>query len=126
MGRITGIDNDENGDLSASIGFSDGRSVDYGVEQLNMIEHAYAVTIHKSQGSEYDTVIIPILNAFYIMLKRNLIYTAVTRAKKKVILVGQKQALAIAIGTNDIDRRNTALADRIKRFYADLLKKSAC
>ena len=78
-----------------------------------MIELAYAMTIHKSQGSEYNTVIIPMMASHYIMLRRNLIYTAITRAKKKVILVGEKKAIYTAIHKNDIDGRNTRLAERI-------------
>jgi exodeoxyribonuclease V alpha subunit len=125
MGKILFIDKDSDNNVCVTVKFSDDRIIEYGIEDLNMIEHAYAVTIHKSQGSEYETVIIPMLNSFYIMLKRNLIYTAVTRAKRKVILVGQKQALATAIKTNDIDRRNTMLGDRIRNSY-NALTKPAC
>ena len=78
----------------------------------------YATTIHKSQGSEYSTVIIPIMMSHYIMLKRNLIYTAITRAKKKVILIGEKRALMAGIHKNDSTKRNTQLAERI-RMYVD-------
>lgn len=89
-------------------------------EEMTILELAYATTIHKSQGSEYHTVIIPILKDQYIMLCRNLIYTAVSRAKRQVILVGQKQALHIAIDKNDIDQRNTLLADRIVSYYRQM------
>ena len=75
----------------------DGRIVEYSKTQLGDLELAYAITIHKSMGSEYETVIIPILMAHRILLTKNLIYTAVTRAKKRVILVGQKRALFLAI-----------------------------
>lgn len=94
--------------------FSDGRYRRYGQDELNCMELAYAVTIHKSQGGEYDCVIIPVLNAFYIMLQRALIYTAITRAKKKVILVGEKRAIFTAIHKNDSIRRNTCLGKRIQ------------
>ena len=94
--------------------------MDYSAEELSQLELAYATTIHKSQGSEYHTVIIPILKDQYIMLRRNLLYTAVSRAKQQVSLVGQKQALYIAIDRNDVDRRNTLLADRIVSYYRQM------
>ena len=75
------------------IEFPDGRVVTYETEDLEMIEHANAITIHKSQGSECDIVIIPWVRAFYMMLKRNILYTGITRAKKKVYLVGQWNAV---------------------------------
>lgn len=115
----------EDNDSSLTIEFSDSRIVEYGKEDLDIVELSYAMTIHKSQGSEYDTVILPILTGFYIMLRRNLIYTAITRAKKKVILVGQKQALYMAIHRNDIDKRNTLLGERIIRCHAKLLQEQA-
>lgn len=77
------------------------------------LDLAYAISIHKAQGSEYNQIIIPVLTAFSIMLKRNLIYTGITRAKKKVVLVGHKRALAQAIRTNVIATRNTQLGRRI-------------
>ena len=92
--------------LSCRLSFGDGRCHEYGTDELEMLELAYAMTIHKSQGSEYDTVIIPMMASYFIMLRRNLIYTAITRAKKKVIIVGQKKALYMAINKNDIDGRN--------------------
>ena len=81
--------------------------------QLADLDLAYAISIHKAQGSEYNQIIIPIITAFSIMLKRNLIYTGITRAKKKVVLVGHKRALAQAIRTNVIAKRNTQLGRRI-------------
>ncbi|MDR1540392.1 MAG: ATP-dependent RecD-like DNA helicase [Clostridiales bacterium] len=100
--------------------FSDSRIVHYNATDCQMLELSYATTIHKSQGSEYETVIITILNDFFIMLRRNLIYTAITRAKKKVVLIGHKQALATAILKNDIDQRNTLLCQRILNFNRQL------
>ena len=88
----------------------DGRIVEYSKTQLGDLELAYAITIHKSMGSEYETVIIPILMAHRILLTKNLIYTAVTRAKKRVILVGQKRALFLAIHSGRKVKRNTCLA----------------
>jgi exodeoxyribonuclease V alpha subunit len=75
----------------------DGRSVSYGLGELDMLVPAYAATIHKSQGSEYPAVIIPVLTQHYPMLQRNLLYTGVTRGKRLVVLVGQKKAVAIAL-----------------------------
>jgi exodeoxyribonuclease V alpha subunit len=75
----------------------DGRPLTYGLGELDMLMPAYAATIHKSQGSEYPAVIIPVLTQHYIMLQRNLLYTGVTRGKRLVVLVGQKKAVAIAV-----------------------------
>ena len=94
----------------------DGRIVEYSKTQLGDLELAYAITIHKSMGSEYETVIIPILMAHRILLTKNLIYTAVTRAKKRVILVGQKRALFLAIHSGRKVKRNTCLAKRILKY----------
>ena len=94
----------------------DGRVVEYSKSQLGDLELAYAITIHKSMGSEYETVIIPILMAHRILLTKNLVYTAVTRAKKRVILVGQKRALFLAIHSGRKVKRNTCLAERILKY----------
>lgn len=69
------------------LSFSDGRIVEYSAEDADLIEHAYATTVHKSQGSEYKVVIIPWLPMFYMMLRRNILYTAITRAKEKIVIV---------------------------------------
>ncbi|MEQ8168861.1 MAG: ATP-dependent RecD-like DNA helicase [Candidatus Eremiobacterota bacterium] len=87
--------------------------VDYEFEELNDLTLAYACTIHKSQGSEYPAVVIPVSVQHYIMLQRNLLYTAVTRAEKKVVLVGTHRALHIAINNDKVSRRNTKLKERI-------------
>jgi exodeoxyribonuclease V alpha subunit len=83
------------------------------VAEILKLKVRYATTIHKSQGSEYPVVIIPILNEAYIMLQRNLIYTAITRAKDKVIIVGQKEAFFGAIHKADVAKRNTVLGELI-------------
>jgi exodeoxyribonuclease V alpha subunit len=75
----------------------DGRAVTYGFGELDTLVPAYAATIHKSQGSEYPAVVIPMMTQHYTMLQRNLLYTGVTRGKKLVVLVGQKKAVAIAV-----------------------------
>lgn len=95
----------------------DGRELSYTQEMLEDLEFSYCTTIHKSQGQEYPVIIVPLLKEHYIMLRRNLLYTAVTRAKAKVILIGQKQAVFIAIHKCDVGQRNTVLADRIVAYY---------
>lgn len=91
----------------------DGRSVGYDFSELEQITLAYATTIHKSQGSEYPAVVIPIVTQHYMMLKRNLLYTAVTRGKKLVVLVGQRQALKMAIESSGVSQRGSKLKDWI-------------
>jgi exodeoxyribonuclease V alpha subunit len=93
LGVVESIDQ-ENGELSAVF---DGRKVAYSFGELDEIVLAYAITIHKSQGSEYPAVVIPVSTQHYVMLKRNLIYTGVTRGKRLVVIVGSRQALAIAL-----------------------------
>ena len=84
----------ELGELTASF---DERSVSYGFGELDALVPAYAITIHKSQGSEYPAVVIPLMTQHYVMLQRNLLYTGVTRGKRLVVLVGQRRAVAIAV-----------------------------
>jgi len=93
IGYIDDVDPDA-GELTASF---DGRAVTYGFGELDTLVPAYAATIHKSQGSEYPAVVIPVLTQHYAMLQRNLLYTGVTRGKRLVVLVGQKKAVAIAV-----------------------------
>ena len=93
IGYIDDVDPDA-GELTASF---DGRAVTYGFGELDTLVPAYAATIHKSQGSEYPAVVIPVLTQHYTMLQRNLLYTGVTRGKRLVVLVGQKKAVAIAV-----------------------------
>lgn len=103
----------------------DGRYADYPLESLNELDLSYAMTIHKAQGTECDTVIIPLLAAHKILLTRNLLYTAITRAKRRVLLVGQKKALFMAIHRCSNGKRNTLLGERMKLYYHALLCKSA-
>jgi len=91
----------------------DGRDVDYDYPDLDEIVLAYAVSVHKSQGSEYPAVVIPILTQHYMLLQRNLIYTAVTRGRKLVVLVGTKKALAIAVKNDKTEKRYTYLKYRL-------------
>ncbi len=91
----------------------DGRLVEYDVSELDELTLAYAVTIHKSQGSEFPVVVIPVTMKHYVMLQRNLIYTGITRAKKICVLVGTTKALAYAIKQNTGSKRNTTLKERL-------------
>ncbi len=117
LGRILDCITDEDGNARAVIGFPDGRQVQYEADQMEMIEHANATTIHKAQGSECPVVIIPWVKAFYMMLKRNILYTGVTRAKSKVYLVGEWAGSCQAIHTDDSGTRNTILSERIVQYY---------
>jgi exodeoxyribonuclease V alpha subunit len=92
----------------------DGRSVMYGFGELDVLVPAYAATIHKSQGSEYPAVVIPVLTQHYPMLQRNLLYTGVTRGKKLVVVVGQKKAVAIAVRNTSGRRRWSKLAEWLR------------
>ena len=91
----------------------DGRTVEYDVSELDELTLAYATTIHKSQGSEYPIVVMPVLMTHYVMLQRNLIYTGITRAKKICVLVGTKKALSFAIRNLTVLKRNTKLKERL-------------
>ena len=107
IGYIDDVDSNA-GEIVVSF---DSRSVAYGFGELDMLVPAYAATIHKSQGSEYPAVIIPVLTQHYAMLQRNLLYTGVTRGKRLVVLVGQKKAVAIAVRNVSGRRRWSKLAE---------------
>lgn len=107
IGTIVGLDVEE-GELAIDF---DGRLVPYPFGELDQVTLAYATTIHKSQGSEYPAVVIPVAMTHYMMLRRNLIYTGLTRGKRLVVLVGQKRALALAVRTSDEGRRWSKLRE---------------
>lgn len=109
IGFVTGIDREEE---ELTVDF-DGRIVPYPFGELDELVLCYATTIHKSQGSEYPVVVIPISTQHYMMLKRNLIYTGITRGKNLVVLVGQKKALAMAVKGNQVERRWSKLKERL-------------
>ena len=116
IGYVRAISREGN-DWCVEVDFGDGRTANYeNAEDLRKLELAYASTIHKSQGSEYDAVLISLQNAHGRMLKRPLIYTGITRAKRSVMIVGDWAALEQAIYTTDIEQRNTHLAARIKEL----------
>ena len=97
----------------------DGQTVEYEASELDELTLAYATTIHKSQGSEYPIVVMPVLMTHYVMLQRNLIYTGITRAKKICVLVGQTKALAYAIHNMKVLKRNTRLKERLAPVATD-------
>ena len=110
IGRVTDI-NREDREVTVTI---DGREVAYEFADLDEIVPAYAVSVHKSQGSEYPVVIIPIVTQHYILLQRNLIYTAVTRGKNLVVIVGSRKAMAIGVNNNKTRQRYTRLRHRLR------------
>ncbi len=109
LGRVTGVD-EEGERLEVEI---DGRKVLYDFTALDELTLAYACTIHKSQGSEYPCVVIPVHTQHHVMLQRNLLYTAVTRARRLAVLVGERKALAVAVGNGRTGARFTMLAERL-------------
>ena len=109
LGRIRKIEM-ESQEVSVEI---DGRLVTYDFSELDELVLAYAVTVHKAQGSEYPAVVFPLSTQHYMMLQRNLLYTAMTRARKLAVIVGSKKALAIAVRNNQIQKRFTLLRERL-------------
>jgi exodeoxyribonuclease V alpha subunit len=109
IGQIVKIQPEE---LELTVRF-DGRDVPYDFGELDEISLAYAITIHKSQGSEFPAVVIPLAMQHYLLLQRNLVYTAITRGRQMVVLIGQKRALANAVRNDNVDERFSALYDRL-------------
>jgi exodeoxyribonuclease V alpha subunit len=102
----------EDGELLVRM--DDDEEVAYGFDELDELTHAYATTVHRAQGSEYPCAVIPVTTGAWLMLQRNLLYTAVTRARRLVVLVGSRRALAKAVRTADAGRRYTGLAGRLR------------
>lgn len=114
IGRIVEVDREA---LLLVVEYADGEGnhlIPYEDHELDELTQSYAITVHKSQGSEYPAVIIPLLTQHAILLQRNLLYTAVTRGKKLVVIVGSKRALRLAIQRNEVAIRYTALAQRLR------------
>jgi exodeoxyribonuclease V alpha subunit len=111
LGVITMIEN-EGARMRIELG--DGRTADYDRNELDQLVHAYAVSVHKSQGSEYPAVVLPVATQHFVMLQRSLLYTAVTRGKQLVVIVGSKKAVAMAVRNASARRRWTWLAERIR------------
>ena len=110
IGYVAEVNLDD-GELTTSF---DGRTVTYGFGELDTLVPAYAATVHKSQGSEYPAVVIPVMTQHYALLQRNLLYTGVTRGKKLVVLVGQKKAIAIAVRNVSGPRRWSKLGELLR------------
>lgn len=115
-GDIGIIENVNMEDRTLTVDF-DGRHVEYDVTDLDELLLAYAVTIHKAQGSEYPVVVMPLIMEHYIMLQRNLLYTGITRAKKILVIVGTKKALAYSVNNLAVAKRNTKLKERLKNTW---------
>ena len=94
----------------------DGKIARYEFSELDQIEHSYAITVHKSQGSEFDVVILPIVRSAPMLLTRNLLYTAITRAKKLLIIIGSKDVIGFMIKNTDAKIRNTGLKEKLERI----------
>lgn len=115
LGYVRSVDMEER---TLTVDF-DGQTVEYEASELDELTLAYATTIHKSQGSEYPIVVMPVLMTHYVMLQRNLIYTGITRAKKICVLVGQTKALAYTIHNMKVLKRNTRLKERLAPTTTD-------
>jgi exodeoxyribonuclease V alpha subunit len=109
LGRVVEIDAEEQ---RVVVNF-DGARVEYEFSEADELVHAFAMSVHKSQGSEYRAVVIPLLTQHFMMLQRNLLYTGVTRARELVVLVGTRQAINIAVRNNKVVQRNSRLANRL-------------
>ena len=120
IGYIDMIDKDEE---KLYVLFDDDRLVEYDFDELDQLEHSYAITIHKSQGSEFDYVILPIFTGYKKLLSRNLLYTAMTRAKKMLIIVGNRNVVNYMVDNLDSKNRKTGLREKIERMlYEDTSK----
>jgi exodeoxyribonuclease V alpha subunit len=111
VGRITAL-SVEDGELRVRT--DDDKEVPYGFDELDELTHAYAITVHRAQGSEYPCVVVPVTTSAWLMLQRNLLYTAVTRARRLVVLAGSHRALAKAVRSVDAGQRHTGLAARLR------------
>ena len=110
IGRLAEVDVENQ---SMTVVF-DGRPVLYEWSEADELIHAFAVSIHKSQGSEFAAVVVPLVSQHYMMLQRNLLYTAITRAKQLCVLVGSRKAIAIAVRNAKVAKRWSGLAERLK------------
>lgn len=114
MGHIIFIDKSSN---KLTVEMDDKRLIEYNLEDLDNLELAYAITIHKSQGSEFKSVIIPMFDGYKLLQTRNLLYTAITRAKENIVIVGDKNVMNNMIRNNTINSRYSNLEKRIQHFY---------
>jgi exodeoxyribonuclease V alpha subunit len=117
LGVVTGISPEEQ---TLTVLTDEDEPVDYDFAELDELAHAYAITIHRSQGSEYPAVVLPLTTSSWMMLQRNLLYTGLTRARQVVVLVGSRKALAVAVRTPGAGRRHTALTHRLTTAKQEL------
>lgn len=115
LGFVAEIDSDE----KTMVVEVDGRLIRYELAEISELQLAYAVTVHKSQGSEFPCVILPVHTVHYPLLQRNLLYTGITRGRQLVVVVGSRKALSIAIANNQMRKRNSGLGERIKKGVRD-------
>lgn len=113
IGRIVKIDYETK---QIEIEFDDGKIAWYAFSELDQLEHAYSITIHKAQGSEFDVVILAIPQSSNMLLTRNLLYTAITRAKKLIVVIGSKSLIEFMINNNDTKKRNTGLKEKLENL----------
>jgi exodeoxyribonuclease V alpha subunit len=111
VGTVTGLSLQEQ---TVTVLTDEDEQIDYDFAELDELAHAYAITVHRSQGSEYPAVVIPLTTSSWMMLQRNLLYTGVTRAKQLIVLIGSRRALAQAVRTPGAGRRHTALTHRLQ------------
>ena len=111
QGVVTAVDLNA---ATLTVRTEEDEDIDYDFAELDELTHAYAVTVHRAQGSEYPCVVIPVTTSAWMMLQRNLLYTAVTRAKKLVVLVGSTKAIGQAVRVTGAGRRHTALDHRLQ------------
>jgi exodeoxyribonuclease V alpha subunit len=115
-GELGIIEKINTSEKTISVKFDDGKVALYQSEDLEQLEHAYAITVHKAQGSEFDVVILPISQVAPMLQTRNLIYTAITRAKKLIIIIGNKSIVDFMIRNNNTKNRNTGLEYKLKNM----------
>lgn len=117
MGRITRIMPEAK---KFTVVFDGPHAVDYALDEADQLTLSYAVTVHKAQGSEFPVVVLPFLTQHYMMLQRNLLYTAMTRAKKLLILVGSRRAVRMAVENSRLEARSTLLTERLREKLRQL------
>ena len=113
FGTIVDINEEEK---QIQVKYDDEKNAWYSYQDLEQLEHAYSITVHKSQGSEFDVVILPITASSPMLLTRNLLYTAITRAKKLLIIIGPTNVIDRMINNNDSKKRNTGLEYKLKKI----------
>lgn len=119
MGYVSFVDNSEK---KIFVEFEDGRNVEYSVDDMDNLELAYSITIHKSQGSEFKCIVIPLFEGFHMLQTRNLLYTAITRAKELIVLVGNINIMNKMISNNTINSRYSNLTYKL-RYYYDIISE---